>query len=100
MKEYPLILRHIHTNAFLAVCKKYGIKKVGINFKIDGSPPWYDGSIYSDSVFKGSWPAIWEVVEKAKLTMGCGNTFQAQVYDIYKLIPGVYCYLDNKWKKL
>ena len=96
------------TSEFLKICGSLGIKTVGIrktHEDIKSSSSWHDGfdAVYADESTNkdgSGWPAIWEAVEIAGISGGCGNSGQHQIQHDAKLIDGVYRLKNGKWKMI
>lgn len=93
------------TDTFLDNCKKVGISKVSICVAHESVPRSTTfcfgvcGSVFSDDVSYGSWPAIWKACEMSGIGTGCGNGNQHQI-DWHKVLEGVYHLIKGKWKKI
>ena len=96
---------HDFTMTFLEACQKNGISIVSIQTKTDLIPETKTfpfgvrGSVFSDDVSVGGWPAIWLAVRDAGLQDGCGNGNQMQT-NCSKLVDGVYELKDGKWRRI
>lgn len=96
------------TGKFLGICKELGIKKVAIcvsHPSVKSSVDFPFGpysSAFADSPRKYDSPVIWEAVERAGISGGCGNSDQHQLSNIgiSKLVDGCYHYNGGKWKKV
>ena len=97
-----------YTQKFLEECGKEGITKVSVGVKSDKVPATNnfpfgcDGSVFqypTEQRGKDGWVAIWGVVERLKISGGCGNTAQHQVFND-NLIEGVFELKGGKWRKV
>lgn len=94
------------TASFLSECGKSGISKVAIQ-RAHKSIPKSASFVFgvNNSVFtndqhdENGWPAIWGVVERIGIGMGCGNSNQHQI-DARRLVDGVYHLKDGAWNKI
>lgn len=98
------------TGKFLAICKELGVKKVAIGVSrpsVKSSTSFGFGpssSAFADEETRDEYsrPAIWEAVERAGISGGCGNSGQHQINGIglAKLIDGCYHLNKGQWKKV
>ena len=98
------------TQKFLDCCGNQGITRVSIgkkSNKVPATKEWPSGWGYEGSVFqfpsgqkgKSGWVAIWDAVEEAGISGGCGNTDQHSVSND-NLIEGVFELKDKCWRKI
>lgn len=94
------------TDKLLKMCEENGISRVAIGVNHPLVPSSVDSGIRtSNDIFTymakrhDGFPPIWGIVEKLRISCGCGNTDHHQA-DISGLIPGVYQLNRSKWLKV